>query len=521
MEATRRPGGYAWRWGCSSNEQSPSAPKLRDAFVYAHLALQARPNAFPHSEIDFGTFKWSAWGQQLVSEFGYGYMAKAVNRYDGRRFAQTDNNPVGHNTLVIREAFAAGDREINFSQLNWEAGSIAKVVDLGLPCIQLDGSAVYGARRSNGWLRYLHRWACVVGSGSFVIVDSFAVKADRQPLVIYGAAYGGPNFEEANRTAEGAQSLLTIDEYFHTPSWLQGTDSSSLEATEQTAFNRTLAPKHCSHTDIALGGLNHSRATLRSRCGENGAEGDAVGEIIGWSRGGGRFVYDGLVTAENRWGARVLNQHRMRYEGNGRVGPAGEQRLFLMTAGVAPGLPPPSWVRGSSAEGCAASGVETCVEVCVGTRLYAFSVAADGAALGANEVGVCDGQMDKPNDSTLCPCGGAVATPRPAAAASIASEECLEVQQWGSAAVAGCSSSGLTWEEVHNRQVLSPPTAWSGGLGRLMTGSVEVWVCVTGHPCGTGASKVFCFVFDEHASTFIPWGSIQCLRLVSWFNSDP
>ena len=37
--------------------------KMRDTFMYSNLALQARPNSFTHSEIDFGTFKWSRRGQ--------------------------------------------------------------------------------------------------------------------------------------------------------------------------------------------------------------------------------------------------------------------------------------------------------------------------------------------------------------------------------------------------------------------------------------------------------------------------
>ena len=31
--------------------------------MYSNLALQARPNSFPHPEIDVGTFKWSRRGQ--------------------------------------------------------------------------------------------------------------------------------------------------------------------------------------------------------------------------------------------------------------------------------------------------------------------------------------------------------------------------------------------------------------------------------------------------------------------------
>ena len=384
------------RWGCS-NATTLSDPRLNDAFMYSNLALQARPNAFPHSEIDFGTFKWAAWGQHLIDELGYGVIGKAVGRYDGRRYENIDNNPSGHNTLVIREAYPEGDDEINFSQLNYEEGTIAKTVGLGLDCMHLDGGDVYGASRENGWFQYMHRWACEIGTGHFLIVDSFATQADREPLNIYGAQYGGPNFNELNRSGDGgdpaAQSQLTVDEYFHTKNWLDGTDVTGYTEAE-LAFDRTLASSRCSHADVEITGVANTRAVLRSRCGEDGSEGDAVGEITSWSRGGGRFVYDGLIRGDNRWGQKVLNMNRMHYEGSGTVGPDGDVRVFLMTSGVAPEMPPPNWINRGLAVDQGGTSAETQVAVCLGTEQFTISVSADGATLAADLTGACDGETD-------------------------------------------------------------------------------------------------------------------------------
>ena len=405
----------AARFGCNSNRSSDTLgpPKLQDVAVYAHLAIQARPNEWPHSEVDFGTFKWTAWGQHLIGEFGYGTIGAGVNRYDGRRLAEIDNNPVGHNTIVIREAYPDGSDEINFSQLNFVAGSITKLVThTGVPCVHLDGSDVYGASRANGWFQRMHRWACEVGTGGFIIIDSFAAQANRRPQAIYGAAYGGPNFAEPNRTH--MQSELTVDEYFHTPSWLQGQVIAGWTP-EAIAFKRSTAPKWCSHTDVDLvvdvgggggdgGAANRSsRAVLRSRCGEPYEEGDAVGEIVGWAAGGGSFVYDGLVSSTDRWGVAKLHQHRFRYEGSSTVGPSGDLRAFLMTTSVSPALPAPSWIQNCYAGQTPA----TCVVVCVGTQLYRFNVAPDGLTFDAADTGDdCDGANElswSPTSSSSSP----------------------------------------------------------------------------------------------------------------------
>ena len=148
-------------------------PSLADLIPYTKLAFNARPSSFIKSELgekaaplpalqvtqmcpsracaplptcvyrpisciirssapvarafctpDFGTVTWSAWGSRLLSEFGYGTIAStSLSVEDTRRMELLDNNPAGHNTVIVREAFqsqANGDdeTEINFSQFN-------------------------------------------------------------------------------------------------------------------------------------------------------------------------------------------------------------------------------------------------------------------------------------------------------------------------------------------------------------------------------------------------------------------
>ena len=48
-------------------------------------------------------FRRTAWGARLFSEHGYGVIAKNVGDGDTRRVANVDNNPAGHNTLIVRQ----------------------------------------------------------------------------------------------------------------------------------------------------------------------------------------------------------------------------------------------------------------------------------------------------------------------------------------------------------------------------------------------------------------------------------
>ena len=180
-----------------------SAPSLFDNVPYAYLALQARPNTFSHSEVDFGTFIWSAWGSRLLSDFGYGTIATAVGDWDTRRYQYIDNNPAGHNTVVVTEAFASPASDVNFAQMNkGEPGVIRHAnvsrgtadrrgADSDIGCIELDGSAVYGAGNAGGWLDTMRRFACPLETGGAIaLIDVLGVKRGREPLSIYGATCG-------------------------------------------------------------------------------------------------------------------------------------------------------------------------------------------------------------------------------------------------------------------------------------------------------------------------------------------
>jgi len=141
--------------GCLSGDST--ALTLSANSPYSVLALEAKSSSSPHSEVDFGTFVWTAWGTRLISEHGYGTIATSVATTDTRRFEDVDNNPAGHNTLVIRQAASSGAvgaaTEGSFSQFNNIPGTISFVTSknenwngmiLGRPCVDLNGSAPYG-----------------------------------------------------------------------------------------------------------------------------------------------------------------------------------------------------------------------------------------------------------------------------------------------------------------------------------------------------------------------------------------
>eukprot|EP00451_Oxyrrhis_marina_P025014 CAMPEP_0204351042 /NCGR_PEP_ID=MMETSP0469-20131031/30800_1 /ASSEMBLY_ACC=CAM_ASM_000384 /TAXON_ID=2969 /ORGANISM="Oxyrrhis marina" /LENGTH=577 /DNA_ID=CAMNT_0051337505 /DNA_START=33 /DNA_END=1763 /DNA_ORIENTATION=+ len=363
-------------WICDGS----ALPRLTDAKGYSMMAIQGRPNELPHSEVDFATFKWTAFGVQMISEHGYGTISTGVGEWDFRRFTEIDNNAAGHNTLVINEAFV--DDKINFSQLHYRKGTTEVVTGVDLHCVKLDGSDVYGSGRDNGWFDSMQRYFCEVATGQYVMVDSFHVKQNRKVLELYGSLYGGPDYNEGS-----VHSELTVDEYFHTPSWLDGKDLSTM-TDEEMAFSREKANNKCQHVDVEL---DADGVALISGCAFTPAslEGDATGKIISWSREPGSFVLDGLVTATSTWGSPTMHINRFRYTPTAPTG-TGDLRAFVMTAGLKPDAPPPAWVKSCPAQPDAG----TCLSVCVASRYFEF-VVVEGAAgdlVSAVEMGQCDGE---------------------------------------------------------------------------------------------------------------------------------
>ena len=393
----------AVRWGCSNATTTLGDPKLLDLGIYSMLALQARPNEFPHAEVDFATFKWSAYGVTLLGELGYGTIATTIGPYDLRRYTfGRDNNPASHNTIVIDEAYhfvkGAFDDEINYSQMTHERGTIALEAgaeqgnaESAIACVHLDGSEVYGSVTSNGWFEYMHRWACPIAGGSYLLVDALAAKVGRGALFKFGSLYSdGFDFQEQS----GNHTTLNVDEYFHSPSWLNGHDIKGW-SDEQKRFDAVPIPNknppattyaekrlqlgRCEHVEPSLvPGRNGSAVLLQSRCAfsaDKYSEGDAVGLVTGWSHSGGKFSVDGPISQNDAYGGQKKTQNRFRYMSGVPVGPTGDLRAFLLEASLnVSATRPMSWIAGCP------SGNRWCVRSCSGSELTTITVTVGGAA---------------------------------------------------------------------------------------------------------------------------------------------
>jgi len=81
--------------------------------------------------------------------------------------------------------------------------------------------------------------------------------------------------------------------------------------------------------------------------------------------------------------------------------------------------------------------------------------------------------------------------------------------------VQGCSFNS-SWFDPDLVQRMRPGPSlqvWTGGLGRMMEDSIEVWLCLQDHECSP-AGDSFCFVYDETEKRFLPWAPNSCLHLV-------
>ena len=113
-----------------------------------------------------------------------------------------DNNPTGHNTLVIPEAVhpnADDPGATNVSQINGERGTIETRILDGTAFIEVDGSDVYGATDpiTGGqvgfdldnyvpprWLSGFKRAIIPIPGGDYLLADMFRVRADRDPAAV-------------------------------------------------------------------------------------------------------------------------------------------------------------------------------------------------------------------------------------------------------------------------------------------------------------------------------------------------
>jgi len=155
------------------------------------LGFNGVPNDFPHRELDFGALIWSAYGNRLLYDFGYGEIAKTAQKRpylirDGDT-KLWDNLALGANTLVVEDAtqsdYTGGNYHndtINSSQIYGARGELKEFDLNGSRAFVADGSRVYGKEDSDfGWLDFFYRYLIALDDGNFIIVDSFKTKSNR------------------------------------------------------------------------------------------------------------------------------------------------------------------------------------------------------------------------------------------------------------------------------------------------------------------------------------------------------
>ena len=194
--------------------QVTSGPSLYAQHDQVMLATSAIPNTQSHTELDFGTVVWLAYGNRLLVDFGYGTIGnkqyQTLPDYD-----TFDNNPTGHNTLVIPEAYENGDLSTNTSQIDGEVGTISETTIDGHTMITLDGSAVYGRDNVDlGWLEYFERSLLPFDDGTILLIDSILVRADRgliSPEEYWLTYTGSSTASTCSNTMSGMQKVFAAD----------------------------------------------------------------------------------------------------------------------------------------------------------------------------------------------------------------------------------------------------------------------------------------------------------------------
>ena len=159
--------------------QVTTGPSLYAQHDQIMLATSAIPNSNSHTELDFGTMVWIAYGNRLLIDYGYGSIGN--DRYESYPDYDTfDNNPTGHNTLVIPEAYNGSDLSTNTSQIDGEVGSMSQITIDGHTLITLDGSAVYGRDHVDlGWMEHFERLYLPFEDGTIFVIDSLQARSDR------------------------------------------------------------------------------------------------------------------------------------------------------------------------------------------------------------------------------------------------------------------------------------------------------------------------------------------------------
>ena len=110
----------SWQVGATELAQTEEHSQRYTQADQTFLAVSAIPSWYSHTELDFGTLIWSAYGNRLLLDSGYGDLAN--DRYVTEPDGPPDQNPTGHNTLVVPEALRDEDPSTNTSQIDGRDG---------------------------------------------------------------------------------------------------------------------------------------------------------------------------------------------------------------------------------------------------------------------------------------------------------------------------------------------------------------------------------------------------------------
>ena len=193
----------------------------------------------------------------------------------------------------------------------------------------------------------------------------------------------------------------------------------------EVPFDRASATngKWCNqHVDVDIlpgDGRSTQRVRLQPACGIGAyRDPDGHGVIGGFSINGGSFVYDGLVTAPDRWDrAHYLRKRRFRYIGASAVNESGDVRAFVLAPSFNATAAPHVEMSDCRAQlGCSDSDAAVacaCVSVCAGTRLR-WAAVTGGRLRAVRTVGTCGpGSSNVTSESLVAAVRRVVGLPSP------------------------------------------------------------------------------------------------------------
>lgn len=156
------------------------------------LTVNAVANDIAHRELDFGALIWSAYGNRLLFDFGYGEIVQNYFEYDliaNRTGTVQIDHMLGSNMLVVPSAFESlegneGTRHLYAAEAYGARGQVSDETPGGEPAVRVDGSAVLGGSSQEqvhrpaveGPLRYYERHLVPIEAGNYLVIDAFAAR---------------------------------------------------------------------------------------------------------------------------------------------------------------------------------------------------------------------------------------------------------------------------------------------------------------------------------------------------------